>query len=312
MRHVTKGKFEETDIALPPLQQQRRIVVKIESLSAKSRRACDHLDHIPRLVEKYKQAILATAFRGELASLSVGPTKSPNPKCWDLPAGWRWIPFFEAVDIVSNLVKPATIPDLPHIAPDNVEAGTGRLLPYRTIRDDKVISPKHRFRPGQVIYSKIRPYLRKAVIVDFEGACSADMYPLSPKNDVSALYLLYWLISEQFASFTVEHEGRTVLPKINQVGLNQTPFPLAPLQVQEQLTKLIQTAFAWIDRLALEAASARTLINRFDQAVLAKAFEGALVPQDANDGSASVLLQRIRSERSTRPKTTPAKKQNRA
>jgi restriction endonuclease S subunit len=53
-------------IAVPPLAEQRRIVAKIDSLSTKSRRARDQLDHIPRLVEKYKQAILAAAFRGEL------------------------------------------------------------------------------------------------------------------------------------------------------------------------------------------------------------------------------------------------------
>ncbi|QEO18819.1 restriction endonuclease subunit S [Acetobacter vaccinii] len=51
---------------LAPLREQRRIVAKIDSLTGKSRRARDHLDHIPRLVEKYKQAILAAAFRGDL------------------------------------------------------------------------------------------------------------------------------------------------------------------------------------------------------------------------------------------------------
>jgi type I restriction enzyme S subunit len=47
--------------------------------------------------------------------------------------------------------QPKSIPDLPHIAPDNVEGRTGRLLPYRSIKEDGVISPKHRFKPGQVI-----------------------------------------------------------------------------------------------------------------------------------------------------------------
>jgi hypothetical protein len=54
------------DIPLAPLPEQRRIVTKINSLSAKSIRARDHLEHIPRLVEKYKQAILAAAFQGQL------------------------------------------------------------------------------------------------------------------------------------------------------------------------------------------------------------------------------------------------------
>ena len=66
-RHVDKAAFRSNSIfRFAPLPEQRRIVAKIDSLSAKSKRARDQLDHIPRLVEKYKQAILAAAFRGEL------------------------------------------------------------------------------------------------------------------------------------------------------------------------------------------------------------------------------------------------------
>ena len=53
-------------VQIAPVPEQRRIVAKIDSLSAKSKRGRDHLDHIPRLVEKYKQAILAAAFQGDL------------------------------------------------------------------------------------------------------------------------------------------------------------------------------------------------------------------------------------------------------
>ncbi|TPL19438.1 hypothetical protein FJ952_11090 [Mesorhizobium sp. B2-4-10] len=284
-------------IPLPPLPEQRRIVTKIESLTGKSRRARDHLDHIPRLVEKYKQAVLTAAFRGSLIGRTTAETEQPHDRCWDLPTSWRWVRFSDVVEIASNLVQPREIPDLPHVAPDNVESATGRLLPCRTIREDAVISAKHRFFAGQVIYSKIRPYLRKAVLVDFDGACSADMYPLTASADLDPTYLLYWLISEPFAGFTVEHEGRTVLPKINQQGLNQTPFPLPPLADQMELVRCLRSAFTWIDRLATEATTARKLIDRLDQAVLAKAFRGELVPQDPADEPANVLLERIKAER---------------
>jgi type I restriction enzyme S subunit len=109
------------------------------------------------------------------------------------------------------------------------------------------------------------------------------------------------LISEQFAAFTVEHEGRTVLPKINQAGLSRTPFPLAPFGMQQEIGERVKTAFAWIDRLAAEATRARKLIDRLDQAILAKAFRGELVPQDPSDEPASVLLERIRAERGAAP-----------
>ena len=70
-----------------------------------------------------------------------------------------------------------------------------------------------------------------------------------------------------------------------------------PLDEQQQLAARLHTMFAWINRLAAEATSARKLIDHLDQAVLAKAFRGELVPQDPNDEPASALLERIRATR---------------
>jgi type I restriction enzyme S subunit len=293
---ISRDDLSEIELPLAPSAEQRRIVAKIDSLSEKSKRARDRLDHVPRLVERYRDAILAAAFRGKLSDEIADIGKDENGR-WSLPEDWRWVAFREVVRVASNLVPTNTIQNLPHIAPDNIERGTARLLPYRTIGEDQVISPKHHFRPGQIIYSKIRPYLRKAVLPDFEGACSADMYPLDASGAVHPKFLLYWMISNDLAQFASEHEGRTVLPKINQEALNRTPIPLPPVRTQEVIAHRIETAFAWIDRLACEAQSARKLIDRLDQAILSKAFRGELVPQDPNDEPASVLLERIRAER---------------
>lgn len=310
LRHVTKGKFEETSIPLPPLAEQRRIVAKLDDLLGCTARTKLELDRIPVLIDHYRQALLAAAFSGKLTQEPPAATNKINEKCWDLPLDWRWVPFSEAARVASNLVRPQMIPDLPHIAPNNVEGGTGRLLQYRTIAEDKVISPKHRFRPGQIVYSKIRPYLRKAVLVDFDGACSADMYPIDAKEGIEPKFLLYWLISEDFARFSSEHEGRTVLPKINQDGLNRTPFPLPPLAIQGEIFRRIEAAFAWLDNLAAEHARAAHLLPKLDQAILAKAFRGDLVPQDPIDEPASALLTRIRAAHIAIPKAKRGRSQS--
>jgi type I restriction enzyme, S subunit len=65
-QRISGGRVKQLVLPVPPLAEQQRIVAKIDSLSAKSRRARDQLDHIPRLVEKYKQVILAVGYRGEL------------------------------------------------------------------------------------------------------------------------------------------------------------------------------------------------------------------------------------------------------
>lgn len=93
-----------------------------------------------------------------------------NP--WTLPTTWRWARFDEVARVASNLVDPRAFLDSPHIAPNHIESETGRLLPYGTVREDGVTSAKHRFFRGQVLYSKIRPYLAK-VIVAISKDCAA-------------------------------------------------------------------------------------------------------------------------------------------
>ncbi|MFQ6777627.1 restriction endonuclease subunit S [Cereibacter sphaeroides] len=298
---VRRGDVEGITMALPPLPEQRRIVAKLDQLSARSAAARDHLARTIKLATRAKQAILAAAFRGDLLGLGTAETVKINARCWDLPEGWRWRHFEEVATIRSNLCQPSEMPDLPHVAPDNIEAGTGRLLPYNTISEDGVKSGKHKFFAGQILYSKIRPYLRKAVIVDFDGACSADMYPVDCSPEIDIRLLHRWLISEDFAWFTAEHEGRTVLPKINQRSLNGAPIPVPPSEQQVEIVRRIEAAFARIELLTEEATRAAHLLNRLDERLLAKAFGGELVPQDPNDEPAEALLARIRQTRTTAP-----------
>lgn len=294
---LTKAMIEAINLPVPPWQEQRRLVAKRQSLSTRSSRARHELDRIPKLIERYKQTILEKAFSGALLGKEAIATHKPSDQCWDLPTTWQWMQFEEVAEIASNLVATDTVQHLPHIAPDNIQARAGKLLEFRTVREDGVKSPKHRFYPGQVLYSKIRPYLRKAVIIDFDGVCSADMYPLNPRDGVTARYLYYWMFSSQLASFVLAHEGRTVLPKINQAGLNQTPFPLPPESDQNVIVARLDSAFLWLDKIAVEHARAAHLLPKLDQAILAKAFRGELVPQDPNDEPAFKLLDRLTAQR---------------
>lgn len=68
LRHITKGKFEETELAVPPVEVQRRIVAKLDALLAQSRAAREQLEAVPDLVETYRQSVLAAAFRGDLTA----------------------------------------------------------------------------------------------------------------------------------------------------------------------------------------------------------------------------------------------------
>jgi len=223
-------------------------------------------------------------------------------KLWTVPESWVWSVFHDVATVDSNLVDPSGYASSPHIAPNHIESGTGRLLPYATVAEDGVTSAKHLFRSGHIIYSKIRPYLAKAVLVDFDGLCSADCYPVG--TPMVASFLHRWMITSTFTEATSKSQGRTVLPKINQKALATMDVPVAPLNEQRRIVAKIDALQAR-SRRAREALDAiPALIDRFRQSVLAAAFRGDLTAdwraKHPDVEPASVLLDRILAERKVR------------
>ncbi|WP_222019552.1 hypothetical protein [Rhizobium laguerreae] len=98
------------------------------------------------------------------------------------------------------------------------------------------------------------------------------------------------------------------VPQINNGDIAPLPIEVPSPSEQAEIAKRLGTAFSWIDSLASEATSARTLVDRLDQAVLAKAFRGELVPQDPDDEPASELLERTKAECRAAPKAKRGKK----
>lgn len=135
--------------------------------------------------------------------------------------GWEEQALLDLVTIRSGQVDPREAPyrDLPLIAPDHVGSQTGRLVKKESAAAQGAISGKYLVRPGDVIYSKIRPYLQKAHKCDFEALCSADMYPLTPRPGVNSSFVLHSILGRDFTNFAVSVSARSGIPKVNREEL---------------------------------------------------------------------------------------------
>lgn len=184
----------------------------------------------------------------------------------ELPSHWAWTKFVDVAVIQSNLVPPSKYTTHPHVAPDNIEKETGKLLEYRSIGEDGVRSNKHLFYPGQILYSKIRPNLSKAVEVDFEGLCSADMYPLLPLIDRS--YLLLFILSEHFLKQVVINDNRVAMPKVNQEQLSGAWVAVPPLPEQKRIVEKVDQLMALCDELEAKQKEKREKAVSFNKAAL--------------------------------------------
>jgi type I restriction enzyme, S subunit len=127
------------------------------------------------------------------------------------------VPLSDVCELTARLVDPRLeeYTDLIHVGVESIAKGTGEIVGARTAREDELISGKYLFGESDVIYSKIRPALRKVAVPGFSGLCSADAYPLTPKDGVPAALLREVLLQERVVESAVSMAGRTKMPKVN-------------------------------------------------------------------------------------------------
>ena len=193
-------------------------------------------------------------------------------KPFELPTGWKWVRLGDVISIETHIVNSSDYLDLIKIAPDDIEKGTGELLEnLRTVREKGVISVNHLFPKDVLLYSKIRPRLRKIVYVDFEGLCSADMYPLNTK--MNKHFIKYLMLSDYFDVEVYKFDNRVKMPKINQSQLSSIKIPIVPLAEQNKIAEKIETVFTKYKQLEHEVSQCKRYINQIMQGVLKNALK---------------------------------------
>lgn len=279
---MNQEKMNLIPVSLPPLAEQKRIVAKIEELLPyidRYEQAWSKLEQFnSRFPDDMKKSLLQYAIQGKLVEqrpeegtaeelfaqiqqekqqlIAEKKIKKEKPlpeitddeKPFDIPESWKWVRLLSVIDIATNLVQPSEYAEYMHIAPDNIEKGTGHLFECRTVKEDKVASANHLFKKGQIIYSKIRPLLRKAVIAPFDGLCSADMYPLN--TTLNKKYVLYYLLSDGYnVQIADAMSSRVKMPKINQNELTKVLLPLPPLAEQKRIVEKLEQLLPLCERL---------------------------------------------------------------
>lgn len=299
LQHVTKGKFEDTLVLLPPLAEQKRIVAKLDALNAKSAHARTELARIETLVSRYKQAVLSKAFSGELTASSV--------------SDWHLATLGElAVDVRYGTAEKCTFaPELtPVLRIPNVANGQIDLSDLKHSEFNEKELQKLALLEGDILVIRSNGSLDlvgRSAVVD---AAAAGMlfagYLIRIRLDLkkaSPSFIQRWMQSAEVRR-SIEDAAKSTsgVNNVNSQQLQALKLKLPPIDEQQKIVRRIEASFARIDRLAAKAKRALELVGKLDEAILAKAFRGELVSQDENDEPAEKLLERIRAERSVAPK----------
>jgi type I restriction enzyme, S subunit len=296
MVHITKSRFDETPLALPPLGEQRRIVDALEAHLSRLDAGLAALSAADRRLLALRRSHLRSELRGshtvcsisEVAVIANGQTAKglrevaqPEPQTPDC------LPFFKVGDMNYGDGRSLST------ARSYLHPTTARRLGLKVWPSGTVVFPK---RGGAIATNKKR-------ILSSEGCFDLNTMGLVPGPRLSSNYLWYWLQQLDLSSIA---DGSNV-PQINIPDVAPLRISLPSREEQDGIVTRLDEQMEACDRLKSTLISAKSQALR--RALLVSTFSGRLVPQDPNDEPAELLLKRIRAERATEaPRTRRTRK----
>ncbi|MCX5964667.1 MAG: restriction endonuclease subunit S [Cyanobacteria bacterium] len=311
-------------IPLPPLNEQKRIVAKIEELRSHTQAARNAIAHIPKLLEQFRQSVLAAAFRGDLTAewrsekrirkerlLGNRLTSSDT----DLPSKWLWSNAIECCERVidcHNKTAPYRKSGIKLVRTSNIRSGSINTEETMFVDQETYDYWSRRCppQPGDILFTREAPMAEVGMIPENEKLCMGQrMMLLRPDNsNLLGVYLLFVLQSPYIKDYVERIAVGTGVKHLRVKDVEGLPIPLSPLLEQKVITEKLLSYIKIIDRIEQQYQFIKTELDRLDRSILAKAFKGELVPQDPADEAAIMLLERIRGDRASQIKSIKIKR----
>ena len=247
--HPSVLRKEYNFIPLPSLEKQQRIAAKLDSVFAEIDKAIAATEHKQAEVVNLKQAVLAGEFSGE--------------------GGFATVKFGEAVKYGRVSGKGS---NLPFVGMENISSGTMQLI--GDVLVPQQISSTFRFSNKHVLFGRLRPYLQKVLVPDFEGQCSTELFCLIPCGNLDRKFLAYWLLSPPVINKIDATSTGARMPRANMNAVLDFDFPAPPLVEQKRIVKKLDAIFANAAKVAEIASKQLVNYQALKSAILKQELQG--------------------------------------
>jgi type I restriction enzyme S subunit len=175
---------------------------------------------------------------------SLGRTASD-----DAPEGWRKVCLHELVEDIRDSVLPSQVsPDTPYVGLEHMPRRSTTLPSAGRAHD--VGSTKLKFRPGDILFGKIRPYFHKVVFAISSGVTSSDSIVMRPRTSVSAPLALCLVSSDAFVAHAVQTSNGTKMPRANWNVLRNYPVSVPPATLLARFSNIVGSGIELCSTLA--------------------------------------------------------------
>ena len=222
---------------------------------------------------------------------------------FDIPDSWEWVRLGNISSYAETKQKvnaTSADPSIWGLDLEDIEKG-GRLLEHKTVGERRAVGDKTVFAKGDILYSKLRPYLLKILVAPDDGICTPEIVPFRVYGGIDPNYIVNYLKSPYVDNLINSITYGVKMPRVGTETMTSLLVPIPPLEEQRRIVEKIDGVASAISAYDVAYQKTETLNSAFPEAlkksILQEAVQGKLVPQDSSDEPAEALLERIRAEK---------------
>jgi len=252
-------------------------------------------------IQEEKKKLIA---EGKIKKEKPLPEITEDEIPFDIPESWKWVKLGSISSYAQTKSKVTSkLIDQEQWCLDleDIEKETGKILTILKAKERQIKGDKNCFKKGDILYSKLRPYLKKILVAPDSGICSSEIVPFNTYFGTDNNYLVYVLKSAYIDCIVNSASYGVKMPRAGTDTMINLLIPLPPLAEQKRIVAKIDELLPFIDKYekaynALEEYNAR-FPEDMKKAILQQAIEGKLVEQRAEEGTAEELYAQIQEEK---------------
>ena len=222
---------------------------------------------------------------------------------FDIPDSWKWVKLGDCTGYAQTKekVSPKDITgDMWSLDLEDVQKDTGAILVKTKASERRISGDKVKFHKGQVLYSKLRPYLKKILVAPDEGICTPELVPFDTYL-IDENYIAYVLRSPHIDYVINSVTYGVKMPRVGTDTMTNLLIPLPPLAEQKRIVAKIEELLPYVDRYAAAYEKLEQFNAKFPEdmkkSILQYAIQGKLVEQRPEEGTGEELYRQIQEEK---------------
>lgn len=270
---ITGEMVKRQFIAFPPPVEQDDIVQFLDDRTAKMDALIAKKEALLQLLAEKRTALITQAVT---QGLDPTATRKPSGIEWlgEIPAHWEIFPIKRIVSLINDKIDASQLDDpLPYIGLENITSFTGECLLDEEAKSDGVSSC---FKPGDVLFGKLRPYLAKAFLANFYGISSTEALTLRSTPKIIPEHLLRIVLSDPFLKLVNASTYGAKMPRASWDFIGNMEFPLPSVKEQKAIESHLSSHIKHIDNSTSKISVAISKLKEYRVSLITHAVTGKI------------------------------------